>query len=423
MANPKGRPKVKNKYAWVVTPDGVQAVPVRMHQGVYKTFNYDSKTQKTTFYKEVKSPVFENLEEANKNAPKFIGYQEDMRGLQGKGDEMFYDAKYGYEINADNELAVVEYRYNPASGKRAEGYRRYIYYEDGFQTPGRLAPGELFDTPDAAIDDYKTNYSGGKKIDWDAFDESQADMAAREPSQAEIDRMNKGTLADDPFSDIDVDEQARLAEQNRIEQLYDDTMADRAAREPSQAELDRYTKSLSQADDAQIEAYKDMMAGYTDKDIALIAKKNNVNPKQLGGLLGRLGAGALDPVSEALEVALGKVGLSAIVKPWIELETMNLLAGVLRGMTQGGAKYLAETTGPAVMNLATGAALTGKQIVKGSEEPGMDALIEGMSGFADQMEFSPGYQLDEIVKKTTGKYGTEWLVEGAKRIKGIFNEG
>ena len=418
-----GRPKKKNKYAWVVTKEGVQAVPVRMHQGVYKTFNYDSKTQKTTFYKEVKSPVFENLEEANKNAPKFIGYQEDMRGLQGKGDEMFYDAKYGYEINADNELAVVEYRYNPASGKRAEGYRRYIYYEDGFQTPGRLAPGELFDTPDAAIDDYKTNYSGGKKIDWDAFDESQADMAAREPSQAEIDRMNKGTLADDPFSDIDVDEQARLAEQNRIEQLYDDTMADRAAREPSQAELDRYTKSLSQADDAQIEAYKDMMAGYTDKDIALIAKKNNVNPKQLGGLLGRLGAGALDPVSEALEVALGKVGLSAIVKPWIEIETMNLLAGVLRGMTQGGAKYLAETTGPAVMNLATGAALTGKQIVKGSEEPGMDALIEGMSGFADQMEFSPGYQLDEIVNKVTGKYGTEWLVEGAKRIKGIFNEG
>ena len=106
MANPKGRPKVKNKYAWVVTPDGVQAVPVRMHQGVYKTFNYDSKTQKTTFYKEVKSPVFENLEEANKNAPKFIGYQEDVRGLQGKGDEMFYDAKYGYEINADNEFTI-----------------------------------------------------------------------------------------------------------------------------------------------------------------------------------------------------------------------------------------------------------------------------------------------------------------------------
>ena len=423
MANPKGRPKVKNKYAWVVTPDGVQAVPVRMHQGVYKTFNYDSKAQRTTFYKEVKSPVFNSLEEAKKNAPKFIGYQEDMRGLQGKGDEMFYDAKYGYEINADNELAVVEYRYNPASGKRAEGYRRYIYYEDGFQTPGRLAPGELFDTPDAAIDDYKTNYSGGKKIDWDAFDESQADMAAREPSQAEIDRMNKGTLADDPFSDIDVDEQARLAEQNRIEQLYDDTMADRAAREPSQAELDRYTKSLSQADDAQIEAYKDMMAGYTDKDIALIAKKNNVNPKQLGGLLGRLGAGALDPVSEALEVALGRIGLSAIVKPWIELETMNLLAGVLRGMAQGGGKYLAETTGPAVMNLATGAALTGKQVVKGSEEPGIDALIAGIEGFADQMKFSPSYQLDEVLNKVTGKYGTEWLVEGAKRIKGIFNEG
>lgn len=165
MANPKGRPKVKNKYAWIVTPDGVQAVPVRMHQGVYKTFHYDKEKQRTTFGKEIKSPVFDSLEEANKNAPKFIGYQEDMRGLQGKGSDMFYKAKYGYEINADNELAVVEYRYNPASGGRAEGYRRYIYYEDGFQTPGKLAPGELWDTPDAAIDNYQTNYSGGKKID------------------------------------------------------------------------------------------------------------------------------------------------------------------------------------------------------------------------------------------------------------------
>lgn len=423
MANPKGRPKVKNKYAWIVTPDGVQAVPVRMHQGVYKTFNYDKEKQRTTFNKEVKSPVFDSLEEANKNAPKFIGYQEDMRGLQGKGDDMFYDAKYGYEINADNELAVVEYRYNPASGKRAEGYRRYIYYEDGVQTPGKLAPGELFDTPDAAIDDYKTNYAAGKKIDWDAFDEAQADMAAREPSQSEIEVMSIDSRIDEPISDIDVEAQARQVEENRIEQLYEDTMADRAAREPTQAELDRYTKSLTQADDAQIEAYKDMMAGYTEEDIVSIAKKNNVNPRQLGGLLGRLGAGALDPVSEALEVVLGKVGLGSIVKPWIQLETTNLLAGALRGMITGGAKYLAETTGPAVMNLGTGAALTGKQVVKGSEEPGIDALIEGLSQFADQMEFSPSYQLDEVVNKATGKYGSEWLVEGAKRIKGIFNEG
>lgn len=158
-------------------------------------------------------------------------------------------------------------------------------------------------------------------------------------------------------------------------------------------------------------------------DYKSIAEQQGVNPKQLGGLLGRLGAGALDPVAEALEVALGKVGLGSIVKPWIQLETTNLLAGILRGMTQGGAKYLAETTGPAVMNLGTGAALTGKQVVEGSPEPGIDALIEGLSGFADQMEFSPSFQLDEAVNKVTGKYGNEWLVEGAKRIKGIFNEG
>ena len=158
-------------------------------------------------------------------------------------------------------------------------------------------------------------------------------------------------------------------------------------------------------------------------DYKAVAKQKGVNPKQLGGLLGRLGAGALDPVSEALEVALGRVGLGSIVKPWIELETQNLLAGILRAMAKGGGKYLGETTGPAVMNLSTGAALTGKQVAKGSEEPGIDALIAGIEGFAEQMEFSPSYQLDEVLNKVTGKYGTEWLVEGAKRIKGIFNEG
>ena len=196
-------------------------------------------------------------------------------------------------------------------------------------------------------------------------------------------------------------------------------MADRAAREPTQAELDRYTRSLTQADDAQIEAYKDMMAGYTDEDITFVANKKSVNPKMLGELVGRLGAGALDPVSEALEVALEKVGLGKIAKGWVQGEVLNLMAGVLRGAAQGGGEFLGQTVGPAVMNLSSG----GKLNVEGSPEPGIDAIIEGLAGFADQMELSPSYQLDEAVHKISGKYGNEWLVQGAKRLKGIFNEG
>ena len=94
------------------------------------------------------------------------------------------------------------------------------------------------------------------------------------------------------------------------------------------------------------------------------------------------------------------------------------MAGVLRGAAKGGGEFLGQTVGPAVMNLSAG-----REVVQGSPEPGIDALIAGMEGFADQMELSPSYQLDEVVNKVTGKYGNEWLVQGAKRIKGIFNEG
>ena len=361
---PKGRPKQNPKYTWQVTSEGIIPVEVRFHQGKYKTFKYEN--GKTTMLKTVNTPLFDSLEEANFNAPKFKGFTKDMKDTRGRPRQ--FQGKYGYEITPDNEVIVKEYRFFTGSGTAKEGYRSVSFNEKGATTKGKLFDGELFDTPDAAIDNYETNYAGGKKINWEAFDDAQADIAAREPSQAE---------------------------------------------------LDSYTRSLSQADDAQIEAYKDMMAGYTDEDIVAIAKKNNVNPKQLGGLLGRLGAGALDPVSEALEVALGKVGLGSIVKPWIELETTNLLAGILRGMAQGGGEFLGQTVGPAVMNLSSG----GKVNVKGSEEPGIDALIAGLEGFADQMEFSPSYQVDEALKKTTGKYGNEWLVQGATRIKGIFNEG
>ena len=150
-----GRPKVKNKWAWVVTEEGVMPVEVRKHQGVYKTFSYNPETQAATFYKEVKTPIYDSLEEANKNAPIFEGFKEDYVGLKDSVPR-YYESKYGYELSPDNRLYVVEFRYNAASGNRKAGYRRYKYYEDGSTTPGKLATIELFDSPEAAIDNYKT---------------------------------------------------------------------------------------------------------------------------------------------------------------------------------------------------------------------------------------------------------------------------
>ena len=150
---------------------------------------------------------------------------------------------------------------------------------------------------------------------------------------------------------------------------------------------------------------------YNNIDYTKVANKYNVDPKQLGGLLGRMGAGALDPVSEALEVALGKIGLGKVAKGWVQGEVLNLMAGALRGLAQGSGEYLAQTTGPAVMNLSAG-----KQVVQGSETPGVDALISGLEGFADQMEYSPSYIIDEKVKEKTGKYGGEHLRAAASRL-------
>ena len=127
-------------------------------------------------------------------------------------------------------------------------------------------------------------------------------------------------------------------------------------------------------------------------------------------------AGLLDPVSDAIEKGLNKVGLGKIASTWIKGESTVLLLGLLNAMKAGGAQYLAETTGPAVMNLAAG-----KEVVKTPDDPGIDAAIAALEGFADTMELSPSYQIDEQVKKQTGSYGGEHLVAGVQRIKGIFN--
>ena len=186
MANPKGRPKVENKWAWIVSESGVIPVEVRKHQGVYKTFMYDTEKQRTSFLREVKTPVFNSLEEANKNAPTFEGFKEDYLGVK-EGGPRFYESKYGYELSPDMKISMCEDIFKPASRGRKEVYRRYKYNDAGQATLGKLAPGELFDSPQQGIDDWNSNYSKGKLIDWQAFDDAQADLAAREPTPEQVD--------------------------------------------------------------------------------------------------------------------------------------------------------------------------------------------------------------------------------------------
>ena len=130
-------------------------------------------------------------------------------------------------------------------------------------------------------------------------------------------------------------------------------------------------------------------------------------------------AGLLDPVADTIEKGLSKIGLGKVAKAWIKGESTVLLLGLLNGMTRMGADYLAKTTGPAVMNLSAG-----KKVVEPFEidEAMLSAAISGLEGFAETMELSPSYQLDEVIKDKTGSYGGEHLIAGAKRVGNIFNK-
>ena len=347
MANPKGRPKVENKWAWIVSESGVIPVEVRKHQGVYKTFMYDTEKQRTSFLREVKTPVFNSLEEANKNSPTFEGFKEDYLGVK-EGGPRFYQSKYGYELSPDMKLSIVEYRYNPASGARKEGYRRYKYNDAGQATLGKLAPGELFESPQQGIDDWNTNYTNGKLIDWQAFDDAQADLAAREPSPEEVERYYGQDMPtyDDPgiegFDDT----------------VYEDNFPPDQPEGKGPTEKDLYKNNPDRAD-----------------IISDIEMNNNI-PK---GSISKMGL-ALDPIAEGLEFALKGIGLGSVAQWWVKAEAANFLAGLIRGA--GAASGVAQ--------LGQSQALMGEELTADADAI-KNAFAQNLSS---QMKLSPSLWME-----------------------------
>ena len=116
------------------------------------------------------------------------------------------------------------------------------------------------------------------------------------------------------------------------------------------------------------------------------ASKYNINPKVLGGVLARGGAGWLDPVSEALEVTLGKVGLGNIAMKWVRGEMLGLVASAIAGVAAGAGDYIGRGMAPAVQNLV----LSGYADQIPDPEPELiDSLITGLETFAQGTEMLP----------------------------------
>jgi hypothetical protein len=408
MANPKGRPKVENKWAWIVSESGVIPVEVRKHQGVYKTFMYDTEKQRTSFLREVKTPVFNSLEEANKNAPTFEGFNEDYLGVK-EGGPRFYESKYGYELSPDMKLSIVEYRFNPASGARKEGYRRYKYNDAGQATLGRLAPGELFESPQQGIDDWNSNYSNGKLIDWQAFDDAQADLAAREPTPEQVDAYYQRDITDglsdeqiadlyfgpdaelyaEVMGDVDAPESPYLPDARLEEQGYEAGVTDRNTDVfPKDNELIIESPDLPDA----------------RQDIISDIEMNNNIPK---GSISKLGL-ALDPISEGLEFALKGIGLGSIAKWWVKAEAANFLAGLIRGA--GAASGVAQ--------LGQSQALMGEEFTADA-----DAIKNAFAqNLGNQMKLSPSLWLENKYAESSlgkGKTPTEQGYYWAKDALGF----
>ena len=444
MANPKGRPKVENKWAWIVSESGVIPVEVRKHQGVYKTFMYDTEKQRTSFLREVKTPVFNSLEEANKNAPTFEGFNEDFLGVK-EGGPRFYESKYGYELSPDMKLSIVEYRFNPASGARKEGYRRYKYNDAGQATLGRLAPGELFDSPQQGIDDWNSNYSNGKLIDWQAFDDAQADLAAREPSPEEVERyygQDMPTYDDasiDGFDDYNYNKEIEKLTEKQIDDYYkkgitdglsDDQRSYLYFKDQAEAYADvmdigdddfndaRPEKQIARQDMPTIDDFppdqpegkgpteKDLYKNNPDspyqglypEDMAIDAMQMDEEDfiKGLGDeedfikqieVENNIPKGsisklglALDPISEGLEFALKGAGLGSIANWWIKAEAANFLAGLIRGA--GAASGVAQ--------LGQSQALMGEELTADA-----DAIKNAFAqNLGNQMKLSPSLWLE-----------------------------
>lgn len=116
------------------------------------------------------------------------------------------------------------------------------------------------------------------------------------------------------------------------------------------------------------------------------ARNYNINPKVLGGVIARGGAGWLDPVSEILEVTLGKVGLGKVASAWVQGEMLGLVASAIAGIGAGAGDYIGKSMAPAVQNLV----LSGYSDQIPDPEPELiDSVIAGLETFAKGTEMLP----------------------------------
>jgi len=150
------------------------------------------------------------------------------------------------------------------------------------------------------------------------------------------------------------------------------------------------------------------------------AKAYNINPKVLGGFIARGGAAWLDPVTEVVEVALGKIGLGGLAAKWMKGEMYALAASAIAGLAVAGTDYagkqMANTAGRAVMDMY----IPGyEESVEKVEPKLIDSLIEGADVFATLQQYTPATMIFDASKEVVDT-GKDYLKTGMSSVLGAF---
>jgi hypothetical protein len=150
---PRGGPrKYPSKYTWEVTENGLKVIEVRKSQfGDYRKFKSTNKG--VSYFGTVNTPLFDSIEEANKNRPEVM--ETKLRQKKKAGGPRKYPSKYGYIVNADNKLELKELRFFEASGERKSGYRVSEFYPSGQIKQGKMYQGQIFDSVNEAENSFK----------------------------------------------------------------------------------------------------------------------------------------------------------------------------------------------------------------------------------------------------------------------------
>ena len=168
---PRGGPrKYPSKYTWEVTENGLEVIEVRKSQhNDYRKFKSTNKG--VNYFGTVNTPLFDSIEEANKNRPEVM--ETKLRQKKKAGGPRKYPSKYGYIVNADNKLELKELRFFEASGQRKSGYRVSDFYPSGQIKQGKMYQGQIFDS----VNEAENSFKKPKSVD-DSFKDPNKDFNA-----------------------------------------------------------------------------------------------------------------------------------------------------------------------------------------------------------------------------------------------------